>query len=383
MQTSRYILLFVAFIAQFNWESAVLAQHDAEQSGDLLSQWFNAATDGTIETIKQLIVKVNVNAQDEIGQTALMIAAAKGHEDIVELLLTAPGIDINVEVTGFNALQYAVDSFGRQNIVKLLLAFPGINVNVQDYFLGKTPLISAVRRYDENVVKLLLENKNININAQTKMGETALMSAVQNLFDNENIVSILLQSPHININTQDNCGRTAYIMAKESNRPRIAQCIQDKIEELTRKAFELISARSSLLELEKTGKAMADTKRQHNLDKLKSVIAQIGDNLVDNNGHTLLDKAFSAQAHEIIFFLLQNAKNPLELLARFPFEYISPTSDIFKYFFELAYRKICANSDCHNGQIDCTKRCSNCKKVFYCSAACQKQDWKRHRHNCG
>lgn len=28
------------------------------------------------------------------------------------------------------------------------------------------------------------------------------------------------------------------------------------------------------------------------------------------------------------------------------------------------------------------KRCSHCKNVAYCSIACQKRDWSRHRHEC-
>lgn len=29
-----------------------------------------------------------------------------------------------------------------------------------------------------------------------------------------------------------------------------------------------------------------------------------------------------------------------------------------------------------------TLKCSNCVKVFYCSVEHQRQDWKRHKHNC-
>lgn len=27
-------------------------------------------------------------------------------------------------------------------------------------------------------------------------------------------------------------------------------------------------------------------------------------------------------------------------------------------------------------------KCSNCVKIFYCSAKHQRQDWKRHKHEC-
>lgn len=41
----------------------------------------------------------------------------------------------------------------------------------------------------------------------------------------------------------------------------------------------------------------------------------------------------------------------------------------------------CANSGCNN--INCTLKCSRCKKAYYCSRECQKNHWQSHRRNCG
>ncbi|KZT42141.1 hypothetical protein SISSUDRAFT_1058755 [Sistotremastrum suecicum HHB10207 ss-3] len=44
----------------------------------------------------------------------------------------------------------------------------------------------------------------------------------------------------------------------------------------------------------------------------------------------------------------------------------------------------CANHKCPNQLflLSGLKHCSVCSSVFYCSAACQKQDWRRHRGPC-
>lgn len=63
-------------------------------------------------------------------------------------------------------------------------------------------------------------------------------------------------------------------------------------------------------------------------------------------------------------------------------------------FFSLSHTKIGINMSCTTeyGQKPtdncyvCKKlsslKCSNCVKVFYCSAEHQKQDWKRHKQQC-
>ncbi len=41
-----------------------------------------------------------------------------------------------------------------------------------------------------------------------------------------------------------------------------------------------------------------------------------------------------------------------------------------------------SESTCSMCAKSCTKRCSVCKKVFYCSQECQKADWKEHKRLC-
>lgn len=59
--------------------------------------WFNAAKNGDAVSIKKLIGSIDVNAQDESGNTALIYAAMKYHENIVKELLAVPGINVNIK----------------------------------------------------------------------------------------------------------------------------------------------------------------------------------------------------------------------------------------------------------------------------------------------
>lgn len=335
-----------------------------------------------------LVTEINVNAQNNHGSTALLNACWNGHENIIKLLLQIPGINVYIQTEEGNIALLFASLKGTENAVKLLLQMPGINVNAQNKH-GDTALINACWNGHENIVKLLLEVPGININAQTKDGKNALMSAL--LCDNGNIVKLLLKFSDIDVNATNKDGETALRLARERGHPVTEHIIKN---ELISKAFESMAVLS---------KTSAPAERNKDLEYLKAIIIELKpysiDNIFDQNGNTLLDKAFAVNCPEIIFYLLQNTKDPQESLARFPFEQINPTSDLFKYFVNLAFdlgpeeivkteahldkdKKTSKSSLCQVCFKATDAKCSGCKKIYYCSAKCQKTDWHNHKLVC-
>ena len=96
-----------------------------------------ASKGGSVEVVKILLTKIDVNTADIKGQTALHIASLQGHSDIVELLLGQPEIDVNRKTNdtviggktfelGYTAL-YMASQQGHAEIVDLLLQHPGLD----------------------------------------------------------------------------------------------------------------------------------------------------------------------------------------------------------------------------------------------------------------
>lgn len=149
-----------------------------------------------------LLLKAVINAQNQYGRTALMLAACDGYPDIVKVLLEAKAHPNITDNGGDTALIYAT-YYGERNrheakpfidIVKLLLkAQADLNIENTD---GATALYGAVVSRDQEMVKLLFEErdemKQVNPNVKDiTYHYTALQLAVKN--GDEAIVKLLLQ----------------------------------------------------------------------------------------------------------------------------------------------------------------------------------------------
>lgn len=381
----RYIFLLI-FTCYVNYQC-----YGFTRAQRPLYPWFNSAQTGNLALMQRLVStgQISVNAKDEMGQeTALHFAARADQEEIVKFLSRLPGIDINAQNSqGHTALTVAAGN-GHDKIVQFLLTIPGIELH--DKYGSCPALISAAFQGREKILKLLLKTPGININAVNQNGINALFGAIS--WKKENSIKLLLSAPDINLNVKSPMTQTTALkMALVRQQFNIVALIEDKIVELISTTAEAI--------------------KNNNLTAVKSIIAQIGAeeivdtkhhkllDKVDKEGKTLLDRAFESNRPEIALYLLSLTDDPRELLARFPFEAVQPTSDLFKLCMELAYNnnptaradqahvgkavKSKTNSCARCSQKDCKQRCAKCKKVYYCSSDCQKADWEAHKTNCG
>lgn len=135
----------------------------------------NAAIAGDAKEAERLLATgVTVDDADEVsGTTPLQMAAAYGHEDVLDLLLRH-GANVSARDTGGRtALHWAAEG-GTPAIVQSLVVHQA-DVNVQDAS-GETPLHIAAARGALEVVAILLSAR-ADISVLDKEGETALAEA--------------------------------------------------------------------------------------------------------------------------------------------------------------------------------------------------------------
>jgi len=105
---------------------------------------------------------IEINAADDIQNTALHIAAEGGRTRIVELLLQHPEIQINPKNhMGWTPLSKAA-FFGHVEVVRLLLERPELEVNFVDQD-RQTPLFHAASTGNLETVSVLLADARTNI----------------------------------------------------------------------------------------------------------------------------------------------------------------------------------------------------------------------------
>ena len=87
-----------------------------------------------------IVLSVNINTKDADGMTGLMLAIARKHENVVNILLARPGIDINGKANNGSFPLSIAASWGLTSVVAKLGRMPmltGVNDQGSN---GSTPL---------------------------------------------------------------------------------------------------------------------------------------------------------------------------------------------------------------------------------------------------
>uniref|UniRef100_A0A0B7BHM0 Uncharacterized protein n=1 Tax=Arion vulgaris TaxID=1028688 RepID=A0A0B7BHM0_9EUPU len=185
-----------------------------------------ACAGGHAELVSLLLVKgADIEHRDKKGFTPLILSATAGHVDVVEILLDHNAdIEAQSERTKDTPLSLAC-SGGRYEVVELLLN-RGANKehrNVSDY----TPLSLAASGGYVNIIRLLL-NYNAEINSRTgsKLGISPLMLAAMN--GHTAAVKLLLdQGSDINAQIETN-RNTALTLACFQGRHEVVSLLVDR-----------------------------------------------------------------------------------------------------------------------------------------------------------
>ena len=151
----------------------------------------------------------NVNVADEHdGFNPLIVAAHEGYNEILHLLVSYEGIDINYQSkSGYSALMVAAAA-ANVEIVRILLE-RGCDPNLKNIY-GFTALIIAAEKGHTNVVEALLSNKNVLVDATDLHGGTALSFAAE--MNHVDIVTMLIDRGS-DVNKQNDRGYTACMWA--------------------------------------------------------------------------------------------------------------------------------------------------------------------------
>ncbi|XP_022288625.2 fibronectin type 3 and ankyrin repeat domains 1 protein-like isoform X1 [Crassostrea virginica] len=182
---------------------------------------------GAEESIMEILIRygADVNAKNDSGKTALMLACFAGQFDAVKLLRANGAKYDDYDRGGSTPIHWAVDG-GNTRLIEWIIK-DGADVNLKDHSHGWTPLIRCASVNGNRNVALTLLVCGAEVNIQDKDGKTALMVAIIN--GHQDLVELLLQK-NADITVKNLFGKTAYDMAHSMERRKIARTIEDYVQ---------------------------------------------------------------------------------------------------------------------------------------------------------
>ena len=133
------------------------------------------SSDYSLETLYKILSKnpLLVNQKDNKGETLLSYSIERDKQNIFDLILTSPILDLNYQDKEGNSYLHKAVQFERVNMIILLIK-KGINLNIQNND-GNTPLHLAYFTRNKNIINCLIEN-NFDYSIKNNNGEMVDLS---------------------------------------------------------------------------------------------------------------------------------------------------------------------------------------------------------------
>ena len=180
---------------------------------DRIDEFLGACAEGDCDHVKEIVDKNEFTKELDLecisdhgeyrGQTGLVLAAKRGHRNIVVLLLERGCNAEAVDNDGLTPLMHA--ALGGHVEVLDELIFAGVSVD-RIAFCGYTALLLAASKGHALCLKRLLA-AGANGNARTPSGRSALVVAAFN--GHAEVIQLLLEQSIIDIHAKDNEGYSA------------------------------------------------------------------------------------------------------------------------------------------------------------------------------
>ncbi|XP_062711316.1 uncharacterized protein LOC115254290 [Aedes albopictus] len=173
----------------------------------------------------------DVNAQDNNGNTPLLLAAGYGKLDMVKMLIgkdSKYSADYKIANADGQTLIHLAAIGGNMEIVQMLIDDYTADVNVQDNN-GNTPLLLAASNCKWEMVKMLIDKDSkysADYKIANKKGQTLIHFAAKR--DNMEIVQMLIDDYAADVNAQDNYGNTPLLLAASNCKWEMVKMLIDK-----------------------------------------------------------------------------------------------------------------------------------------------------------
>jgi len=259
-----------------------------------------AAREGDVEAVKSLLENnADINQRTRKG-TPLIEAIEFNHEEVVEVLLQHPNINVNMKTQlGHTALHMAIRNC-LQSSFDGLLERTSTNVNLQNQ-KGNTPLITAVRYKNHYALKALLARPEIKVNMQNNWKNTAVLWAMKK--GRENLVLLLLTHPNINVKIKGEDGKSILEMGKAKNKLDLIKRLKHRQAQKSspmhiRQASQTLCVKNGLALI-----AAIQGNREQDIERLLS-LDMIDVNAQNQSGNTPLISAVRHNKEHIVELLL-------------------------------------------------------------------------------